>query len=72
MVTQRQMIKISDSDMEKLFLDIEESEENNELEKFNEKESDSKKEESNNIKEEKVSDIESEKEEKETSLGEEK
>ena len=53
--------KISDSDMEKLFLDIEESEENNELEKFNEKESDSKKEESNNIKEE-----------KETSLGEEK
>ena len=64
--------KISDSDMEKLFLDIEESEENNELEKFNEKESDSKKEESNNIKEEKVSDIESEKEEKETSLGEEK
>lgn len=53
--------KISDSDMEKLFLDREESEENNELEKFNEKESDSKKEESNNIKEE-----------KETSLGEEK
>ena len=64
--------KISDSDMEKLFLDREESEENNELEKFNEKESDSKKEESNNIKEEKVSYIESEKEEKETSLGEEK
>ncbi len=64
--------KISDSDMEKLFLDREESEENNELEELNEKESDSKKEESNNIKEEKVSDIESEKEEKETSLGEEK
>ena len=58
--------KISNSDMEKLFLDREESEENNELEKFNEKESDSKKEESNNIKEEKDSDIESEKEEKET------
>lgn len=56
--------KISNSDMEKLFLDREESEENNELEKFNEKESDSKKEESNNIKEEKDSDIESEKEEK--------
>ncbi|ELC8449523.1 helix-hairpin-helix domain-containing protein [Clostridium perfringens] len=53
--------KISDSDMEKLFLDREESEENNELEELNEKESDSKKEESNNIKEE-----------KETSLGEEK
>ena len=61
--------KISDSDMEKLFLDRDESEENNELEKFNEKESNWKKEDSNNIKEEKVSDIESE---KETSLGEEK
>lgn len=61
--------KISDSDMEKLFLDREESEDNNELEDFNEKESDSKKEESNNSKLEKDSDIESE---KETSLGEEK
>ena len=64
--------KISVSDMEKLFLDREESEENNELEKFNEKEADSKKEESNNSKLEKDSDIESEKEEKETNLGEEK
>ncbi len=63
--------KISDSDMEKLFLDKEESEENNELEEFNEKESDSKKEESNS-KEEKDKGIESEKEEKETSLDEEK
>nr|WP_243131781.1 hypothetical protein [Clostridium perfringens] len=54
--------KISDSDMEKLFIDKEESEENNQLEDFNEKESSSKKEESNNIKEEKDSDIESEKE----------
>ena len=53
--------KISDSDMEKLFIDKEESEENNQLEDFNEKESSSKKEESNNIKEEKDSDIESEK-----------
>ncbi|ELC8425270.1 ComEA family DNA-binding protein [Clostridium perfringens] len=61
--------KISDSDMEKLFLDREESEDNNELEDFNEKESDSKKEESNNSKLEKDSGIESE---KETSLGEEK
>lgn len=61
--------KISDSDMEKLFLDREESEDNNELEDFNEKESDSKKEESNNRNLEKDSDIESE---KETSLGEEK
>ncbi|XZI55361.1 helix-hairpin-helix domain-containing protein [Clostridium perfringens] len=61
--------KISDSDMEKLFLDREESEDNNELEDFNEKESSSKKEESNNSKLEKDSDIESE---KETSLGEEK
>ena len=52
--------KISDSDMEKLFLDREESEENNEVEEFNEKESDLKKEESNS------------KEEKETSLDEEK
>ena len=63
--------KISDSDMEKLFLDREESEENNEVEEFNEKESDSKKEESNS-KEEKDKGIESEKEEKETSLDEEK
>lgn len=54
--------KISDSDMEKLFIDKEESEDTNELEDFNEKESSSKKEESNNIKEEKDSDIESEKE----------
>ena len=53
--------KISDSDMEKLFLDREESEDNNELEDFNEKESSSKKEESNNSKLEKDSDIESEK-----------
>ena len=60
--------KISDSDMEKLFLNSEESEENNELEDFNEKESSLKKEESNNSKLEKDSDIE----EKETSLGEEK
>ena len=58
--------KISDSDMEKLFIDKEESEENNQLEDFNEKESSSKKEESNNIKEEKDSDIESEKEGKKT------
>lgn len=64
--------KISDSDMEKLFLNSEESEENNELEDFNEKESSLKKEESNNSKLEKDSHIESEKEEKETSLGEEK
>ena len=56
--------KISDSDMEKLFIDKEESEENNQLEDFNEKESSSKKEESNNIKEEKDSDIESEKKKK--------
>ena len=63
--------KISDSDMEKLFLDREESEENNEVEEFNEKESDSKKEESNS-KEEKDKGIESEKEEKETRLDEEK
>ena len=63
--------KISHSDMEKLFLDREESEENNEVEEFNEKESDSKKEESNS-KEEKDKGIESEKEEKETSLDEEK
>ncbi|MDU7885612.1 MAG: ComEA family DNA-binding protein [Clostridium perfringens] len=63
--------KISDSDMEKLFLDREESEENNELEEFNENESDSKKEESNS-KEEKDKGIESEKEEKETILDEEK
>ncbi|MDK0863750.1 ComEA family DNA-binding protein [Clostridium perfringens] len=63
--------KISDSDMEKLFLDREESKENNEVEEFNEKESDSKKEESNS-KEEKDKGIESEKEEKETSLDEEK
>ncbi|MDK0707742.1 ComEA family DNA-binding protein [Clostridium perfringens] len=62
--------KISDSDMEKLFLDREESEDSNELENFNEKESSSKKEESNNSKEEKDSYIESEKEEKETSLKE--
>ncbi|MDG6875936.1 ComEA family DNA-binding protein [Clostridium perfringens] len=64
--------KISDSDMEKLFIDKEESEDTNELEDFNEKESSSKKEESNNIKEEKDSDIESEKEGKKTSLSEEK
>ncbi|HAT4338754.1 TPA: competence protein ComE [Clostridium perfringens] len=64
--------KISDSDMEKLFLNSEESEENNELEDFNEKGSNLKKKESNNSKLEKDSDIESEKEEKETSLGEEK
>lgn len=63
--------KISDSDMEKLFLDREESKENNEVEEFNEKESYSKKEDSNS-KEEKDKGIESEKEEKETSLDEEK
>ena len=64
--------KISDSDMEKLFIDKEESEDTNELEDFNEKESSSKKEESNNFKEEKDSDIESEIEGKKTSLSEEK
>ena len=60
--------KISDSDMEKLFIDKDESEDTNELEDFNEKESSSKKEESNNIKEEKDSDIESEKEGKKTCI----
>ncbi|WP_300260480.1 ComEA family DNA-binding protein [Clostridium sp.] len=54
--------KISDSDMEKLFLNSEESEENNELESNTEKESGSKKEGENNNKVEKENSIESVKE----------